>query len=229
MHQSINEAIDQYGISTSTIADVLDAFGISGCLSHELTPVTPGKGLFFGRAYTVKWRPVRKGKSITQAQPSTWNQVRNFLVPELPTGKGLVYVAGAGPLVRDAALAGGISATYFHRQLQFEGMVLGGAVRDMDSIDGLGLPVVASNSSPTDTQGSYRVSEVGTECTIDNVIVRTGDWIFSDNNGTVVVPADRMDQILDEAVAVEQAESRILAEMDRGTPLHHLIDEMGRI
>lgn len=40
---------------------------------------------------------------------------RGILVPELKRADGLVYVAGGGPLITEAALAGGMSCTYFEK------------------------------------------------------------------------------------------------------------------
>ncbi|MGO2344622.1 MAG: RraA family protein, partial [Providencia sp.] len=57
-----------------------------------------------GQAYTVQWKLVKKGKNIIEKQPSTWDQVRQFLVPELKSAEGLIYIAGAGDLIKHAAL-----------------------------------------------------------------------------------------------------------------------------
>ena len=163
-----------------------------------------------------------------QPQPSTWQQVEGFLVPELECATGRVYVAGAGPLVTDAALAGGLSATYFAK-LGFEGLVLGGAIRDPATLAGVDLPVAATNFVPSDTQGAYRVEETGSWCMVEHVMVNTGDWVVSDEAGTIVVPLSRVDEVLERAEALEQLEASMLEQVRAGARLPDLVARAKRI
>jgi regulator of RNase E activity RraA len=98
-------------LGTSTIADVLDAFGIDGVLSSEIRPCNVTTHHIVGYAYTVRWVQARKTHDILASQSSTWDQVKQFLVPDIVQGCSHVYVAGAGPLLTNAALVGGLSAT----------------------------------------------------------------------------------------------------------------------
>ncbi|WP_221351110.1 RraA family protein [Streptomyces beigongshangae] len=229
-HALLARAVHEHGVSTPAVADVLDALGITNrVLDPRLHRVSGDHRMFFGAAYTVSWVAVRKGASIVAASPSTWQEVRDFLVPQVIDGRGMVYVAGSGPLVTDAALAGGLSTTYLLEQLGFEGMVLGGAVRDRDVVGQSTRPVVASNFVPTDTQGAYRVESVGSTCLIDHVLVRTGDWVLSDGNGTVVVPAARLHEVLAAATATGRTEQDVLRRIRAGERLPGIIDEVGTI
>jgi regulator of RNase E activity RraA len=155
--------------------------------------------------------------------------VRGFLVPDISDGQGQVYVAGAGALLTHAALAGGMSVTYLLEQVGFHAVVLGGAVRDRAVVEVMDRPVVASNFVPTDTQGAYRVSETGTACRIGDVCVTTGDWVFTDGNGTVVVRDDVVVDVLEKAMEVERAEASVLQQIRSGRSLAEIIDEGGQI
>jgi regulator of RNase E activity RraA len=222
--------IGEAGLSTCAVVDVLDGMGVTAAvLPTGLTPQSGTSALVYGAAYTVSWVPVRKQASIHAPGPSTWQQVRAFLVPELTDGRGKVYVGGAGELLTHAALAGGMSVTYLLEQLGFEAVVLGGAVRDRAVVEAMNRPVIASNFVPTDTQGAYRVSETGTECRIGDVRIVTGDWVFTDGNGTVVVREDIVEEVLKRAVAVEDAEASILRQLRAGRPLPAIVDEGGQI
>ncbi|KUF16415.1 MULTISPECIES: hypothetical protein [Streptomyces] len=226
----VAQTVYDHNLSTPALADVLDALGVTNrVLNSRLHRVSGAGRMFFGTAYTVSWVAVRKGPSIVAASPSTWHEVRDFLLPEVADGRGMVYVAGSGPLVTDAALAGGLSTTYLLEQVQFEGMVLGGAIRDRDVVEQSVRPVVASNFVPTDTQGAYRVESAGTTCLIDHVLVHTGDWVFSDGNGTVVVPSARLHEVLSAATATGRTEQDILRRIRAGERLPGVIDEVGTI
>lgn len=215
-------------ISTSTIIDILDGLKAGSVLSHELYSINNDEFYIVGQAYTVQWKLVKKGKNITEKQISTWEQVQNFLVPELKNAEGLIYVSGYGELMRHAALAGGMSCTYF-QQLGFNGIILGGAVRDIQELRELNIPVIASNIIPSDTQGAYYVSETGTTCRIEDNIIHTGDLIISDANGSVIVPLNLIDKVFKEAEKINKTENMMLAEIKSGKRLPDLINETGRI
>jgi len=215
-------------ISSATVADVLDAMGVDGALDGRIHAQNKRHFHAVGYAYTVQWAPVRKLRDIKGPQPSTWEQVKNFLVPQLSTGRDLVYVAGAGPLLCDAALAGGMSSTYF-QQLGFEAVVLGGAVRDLSELERLDMPVLATNPIPTDTQGAYKVAEVGGSCIVDNRLIRSGDLIVADENGVVAVPGELVGETLERAMAIERLEAEMLDRIRQGERLPELIERSGRI
>lgn len=222
--------IEKFGISSCTIADVLDGLGTFGALSYEVRSLNaPAPKPVFGQAYTVQWELVRKQCSIVSEMPSTWNQVRDFLVPELRSADGLVYVAGGGPLVKAGALAGGISSMYFDQTLHFEAVILGGAIRDKQIIDQLNLPIWGTNFCPTDTQGAYRVAHSGKFCVIDGFTVRTGDWIFADANGVIVIPNRLVKEVIRQSIEVEKNEASIINKVRAGAYLPGLIDVFGRI
>jgi regulator of RNase E activity RraA len=228
--EAVQSAVREHGISTCTISDVLDGLGVSNAvLDSTLRRLSGGTGMFLGVALPVSWAIVRKGPRITAGSPSTWAQVRDFVVPEVTDGSGRIYVAGAGRLVTDAALAGGLSLTYLLRALHFEGAVLGGAVRDRALVEANGFPVAASNFVPTDTQGAFRVQSVNEACMINNVTIYAGDWVFSDGNGTVVVPPHLLDEVVRAAAAIERTERQILERILAGQRLPEIIDEIGRI
>ncbi|MEY0177404.1 RraA family protein [Providencia rettgeri] len=222
------EKIKNLKISTSTIIDILDGLTSGSVLSHELHPLNMNDFYIVGHAYTVQWKLIKKGKCIIEKQSSTWEQVQQFLVPELHNASGLIYVAGYGDLMKHAALAGGMSCTYF-QQLGFNGIILGGAVRDIQELRDLNIPVIASNIIPSDTQGAYYVSETGTSCRIEDNIIQTGDLIISDANGSVVVPLDMIDKVFEEAVKINNTENTMLAQIKSGRRLPDLINETGRI
>ncbi|WP_261566769.1 RraA family protein [Frankia gtarii] len=230
-HESVAKLVAATGgTSTCTIVDVLDGLGLAeSVLPPGLRARTDAVELTFGIAYTVSWVPVHKGGRIHDPSPSTWQQVREFLVPDVRDGHEMVYVAGAGDVLTHAALAGGMSLTYLLEQVGFKAAVLGGAVRDEAIVRALTRPVVASNAIPTDTQGSYRVAATGTQCRIGDVRIHTGDWVFIDGNGIVVVPDEHVEEVLRRAAEVERVEAEILARVRAGERLPEIVDAGGRI
>lgn len=231
LHSTVELKIREHGIGTPTISDVLDALGIRGCVLDSRVgflnsaPTT----LIHGAAYPVQWHPVRKGPTITAASPSTWEEVRDFIVPELTDGRGQIYVAGSGPLMTDAAMLGGMSTTYLSQNLQFEGIVLGGAIRDRKIVQHLPTAVVGTGFIPVDSQGAFEAVSDVEHCIISGVVVNRGDWIISDGDGTVIIPRARLEEVLDRSAAIENVEEDMLGQIRSGAYLPELIDTVGRI
>ncbi|MFI6439110.1 hypothetical protein [Streptomyces sp. NPDC050759] len=229
-HAKVAAFLKETGVSTCAVADALDGLGVANAvLDSGLKCLSQGGTMSFGAAFPVSWAPVRKGSSIVRPGPSTWSEVRDFLVPEVTDGSGRFYVAGAGPLVTEAALAGGMSTTYLIETLGFEGMVLGGAIRDQDLVAQVPAPVVASNFIPTDTQGAYRVVSAGDRCLVGSTVIVNGDWIFTDGNGTAVVPHDLLGETLTAAAGIEEREAATLTRVRSGERLPELVDALGQI
>lgn len=230
VHKSIDAAIRGNSIGTPTISDVLDSLGIKAAVLDSRIGFIKGEPrLVHGAAYPVQWHPVRKGARITDPGPSTWEEVRDFIVPELTDGRGQVYVSGSGPLMTEAAMLGGMSTTYLSMNLRFEGIVLGGAIRDRKVIQGLDTPVLATGYVPVDSQGAYEAVSDVNHCIISGVIVAKGDWIVADGDGTVVIPRNRLQEVLDLSAAIESTEEAMLGRIRDGAYLPELIDHIGRI
>lgn len=216
-------------LHSSTLADVLDTFGVWGVLDNEVKLVNGVEAPLFGSAYTVRWSPVRKPHNIMSPQPSTWDDVKHFLVPDVRDGSKSIYVGGVdGGLLKDLALAGGFSATDLCGR-GFRGMILGGAIRDAHVVGTLPIPIWATNYTPADTQGNFRVSEVGTSCFVGRIQIRTGDFVFADASGCVVVPQHLVDEVLVKALDIERREVTIQEKVSAGESLWDVVHHLGRL
>ena len=224
----ILESVD---VGTATISDVLDARGERNhVLSPSIRPlIGPIERTVHGSAATVQWDLVRKGPAITAPGPSTWTEVRDFIVPGIDDGSKHVYVAGSGPLMKSAAMLGGLSTTYLLETLRFEAIVAGGAIRDRRVVASSRSPVVGTGFVPVDSQGAFRASAENGFCIVDGIIVRSGDWVFIDGDGTVTVPRAIVLDVLEQCAAIEQTEEQILRRVSAGERLPDLIDCIGRI
>ncbi len=216
-------------LHSGILADVLDGFGIWGALDPSIVCLSRFQKNVLGRALTVRWRPSRKSHRILEAQESTWNLVKDFLLPGATNGAGLIYTAGVEDgLLEQFALAGGFSATSVQNR-GFEGMILGGAIRDAHVVKTLDLPVWATNFTPVDTQGNYEVAEIGTWCPIENVRIQTGDWIFADESGVIVIPQDKASQVFAKASEVAGTEEAIESRASAGEDVFDIVAEVGHL
>jgi 3-hexulose-6-phosphate synthase/6-phospho-3-hexuloisomerase len=99
-----------------------------------------------------------------------------------------------------------------------EGVVVDGAVRDVDEIRALNYPLFASSNTPAAGEPKG-MGEINAEISCGGQVVRPGDYIIGDDSGVVVVPKERAYEIARRAKEVEKAESRLYEEIRRGKTL----------
>jgi regulator of RNase E activity RraA len=112
------------------------------------------------------------------------------------------------------AILGELMTTYAET-LGFEGIVVDGAVRDHDPISSGGIPVFARGISH---MGPYKSGPgaVHGAATIGGVPVADGDLVVGDADGVVVVPAERVHEVLELAEAVVAKEEGQRADIAAG-------------
>jgi 3-hexulose-6-phosphate synthase / 6-phospho-3-hexuloisomerase len=128
-------------------------------------------------------------------------------------GDVIVVDAGGGP----TAIWGELASWSAHGR-KLAGVVVDGAVRDLDAILELGFPAfsrsVSSNAGEPKGHG-----EIGVEVTVGGQRVRPGDWIVADLSGVVVVPRERAQEIANRSLDVLEHENRVREEIRRGSTL----------
>jgi 3-hexulose-6-phosphate synthase/6-phospho-3-hexuloisomerase len=109
-------------------------------------------------------------------------------------------------------------ATWSAKLKDLGGVVIDGAIRDLDDLIKIDFPVfsrhIASNAGEPKGLG-----EIGAEITCGNQIVKTGDWIIGDDSGIVVVPQEIAQEIANRALDVKEHENRIREEIKAGGSL----------
>jgi 3-hexulose-6-phosphate synthase/6-phospho-3-hexuloisomerase len=130
-------------------------------------------------------------------------------------GPGDVIVVDAGG---QTTAVWGELASWSARGRQVAGVVIDGAVRDLDAILAMGFPVVSRFVSPNAGEPKGH-GEIGVEIVVGGQRVRPGDWIVADLSGTVVVPRERAQEIANRALDVLEHENRVREEIRRGGTL----------
>jgi regulator of RNase E activity RraA len=175
-------------ISPTTLADVL---GRGQVMDIGIRPLWPSVPRVAGPAFTVRCPPgdnLMLHAAIYRAEP------------------GSVIVVQAGDV--DYALAGGNVCAVAQRR-GIAGFVLDGVVRDLAEVRELGFPVFARGLIPVPGIKAA-VTPLNAEVRCGGVTVRPGDIVVADEEGVVVTPRDRGEQVLRDArakMAQEAAES----------------------
>ncbi|MFL0426252.1 hypothetical protein ACH0AC_10820 [Micrococcus luteus] len=224
------EEVRAHGVTVANLSDAMDYLSVYDQVVVGLRNFTPASGRFSGLASTVRWIRQRKDRSIMEGGQSTWQSVKDFVRPVIEEpGVPTVYVAGAGELVMREALLGGLSAYYLTETLGFEAIVLGGSVRDHDDLDTLRKPILASNYSPIDTQGSYIADADSGYCSIEGVRVENGDLVVGDRSGVAVIPSSKAWEVVQKAVRLKESEAGTRHRLTAGEALTDIIEDLGHI
>lgn len=186
-------------VSTPNISDALQRKGEM----KGIKPITPGAKMA-GRAFTVRTYPGDWAKPVEA-------------IDYAPPGSVIVIDAAGG----DKAVWGEL-ATWSCVVKGVRGVVIDGAIRDVDEIRALGFPAFARHINPTagDPKG---FGELNVEITCGGVKVRPGDWVIGDDNGVVVVPQELAVEIANRAMDVLEKENRIREEIKRGSTLSQVL------
>jgi 3-hexulose-6-phosphate synthase/6-phospho-3-hexuloisomerase len=131
-----------------------------------------------------------------------------------------VIVVYAGS--KDVAIWGEL-ASWSCKQKGIAGIVIDGAVRDVEEIRRLRFPVFAAYVVPNagEPKGFGELNAV-IQC--GGQEVKTGDWIIGDDNGVVVVPKERAYEMARRAKEVWKNEERVREEIKRGKTLSQVLE-----
>ena len=188
-------------VSSPNVADAMQKRGV---ISGLVPRMTHGAKLV-GPALTVRtadgdWaKPV---EAIDRAKPG------DVIVIDVGGGPTAVW----GELAANSALVRGVA-----------GVVVDGAVRDVDAIIDLGFPCFSRHVAPHAGEPKGH-GEIGGEIEIGGQTVHSGDWVVGDESGLVVVPRDVAVEMANRALEVLERENRIREEIKRGGTLSSVLE-----
>ena len=84
-----------------------------------------------------------------------------------------------------------------------------GGCRDTDFILKLRFPVCHSFFTPEDIVGRWIATEFEKSIKIGNVIINNGDYILSDRDGSIVIPKEIIQTVIQKTTEVELAENKV--------------------
>ena len=103
------------------------------------------------------------------------------------------------------------------------GVVIDGAIRDVDDIKAMKYPLFAKAVVPNAGEPKG-FGEINSEIQCGGQAVRPGDWITGDESGVVVIPAGRAYEIARRALEIKKNEERIREEIRRGSTLSEVAE-----
>ncbi|HET6203984.1 MAG TPA: RraA family protein [Planctomycetota bacterium] len=187
--------------STCTVSDALDRLNLRGA-PQGILPLWRGCPKIAGRAATM--RLVAEGPA---------SPVRGTLEAIAAASAGDVVVVDHGGRL-DVNSFGGL-ASFAARRRRLAGVVIDGVTRDVDEMKGLRFPAFGRGVIQQSVRGRCAFAGRGIEVGLGGVLVRPGDLVLADDNGVVVVPWDRVEEvfrIVRECAAAEKKVKGLIAQ-----------------
>ena len=193
------------GLASSNLADAMGRFNFMD------PAIRPRSGLpLCGLAVTVNCRPAD-----------------NLMIHKA------LQVAQAGDIVVVATSGNTASAVFgelmCHTAVaqQLGGIIVDGAIRDIDAITRLGFPAYSRTVSPggCDKDGP---GEINVPISCGTTVVAPGDIVVGDEDGVAVVPRAHAEEVLQLVAELVTREEKRIAEIRAGTVFRADVDELLR-
>jgi 3-hexulose-6-phosphate synthase/6-phospho-3-hexuloisomerase len=179
--------------------NITDAMHRKGAMSGILSIC--GNVKMVGKAVTVQTVAGDWAKPVEAIDVAGENEVIVI------NNDGAVHIAPWGELATLSGMKKGLS-----------GVVIDGAVRDVDDIRAMKFPVFAKAIVPNAGEPKG-FGEINAEIQCGGQSVFPGDWIVGDESGVGVIPSVRAYEIARRAMEVRKNEERIREEIRRGSTL----------
>ncbi|MCM8804845.1 MAG: orotidine 5'-phosphate decarboxylase [Candidatus Omnitrophica bacterium] len=188
-------------VSTANISDALHRSGwIKG-----VKPILNENFKIVGKCITVRTYPGDWAKPVEAIDLAEEGDVI------------IIDAGGVGPA------CWGELATNSAIMKKLEGVVIFGAVRDIEEIIKLKFPVFAKIITPQAGEPKG-FGEINIPIKIEGQIISPGDWIIGDLDGVVVIPKEKVVEIANRAMDVLERENRIRKEIIEGETLSKVMD-----
>jgi 4-hydroxy-4-methyl-2-oxoglutarate aldolase len=187
-------------IPPSTLGHFLD----EGFLDIEIRPIFRPIALV-GRAFTISAPPRDNGiyrRALRECQP------------------GDVLVIHRGGDLRHASFGGNLGLAA--KNCGIAGAVLDGPVTDLVELTEIRLPVFARGVSALTTRRLDLGGTIGEPIVCGGVHVAHGDYVVADDDGVLIIPASRIEAVLEQGRAARQREKETWQWLSEGKTLDDL-------
>lgn len=189
-------------VSTTNISDALDKIGVRGAVIG-IRPLF-GKPKVVGQAITIKITAagVEKSKAHLGVEAIDMAEKGDVIVID---NHGDTHNNCWGEILSCAAKMKGVS-----------GIIIDGAARDVDICEEIDFPILARAVVPITARGRIVQEDFNCPIRIGDVHVRPGDILMGDINGVVVIPVEKIDQVVTEAEILMDKEEQMKRDIMAG-------------
>jgi len=202
----------------SVLSDCLDSAGVMDqALPSRIRPLDEAS-VMVGRARTAQFMEVDHHEAGTNPYELEIALIDSLARDEIPVFacSNPERIAPWGELLSTAAQVRGAA-----------GALMDGCTRDVKAIRAMGFPVFHGGIGPLDSKGRGRVMALDVPVRCAGVKVASGDLIFGDADGVVVIPRTIEEKVLALAFDKIKGEKRTLDDLRAGGKLGDVFAKYG--
>ncbi|MHC8320908.1 RraA family protein [Pseudomonas sp. GB2N2] len=204
---------------SAVLSDVMDDLGLTSQAMRPFLRPVDDQLVMMGRVRTglfVDTYSVREGENPYAVEIALLDDLKPGEVPVLACNGPTNRIAPWGELLTTASKARGAV-----------GCVTDGLVRDVRHIKALQFPVFHGGIGPLDSRGRARMTEMDTPVECGGVKVRSGDIVFGDIDGVVIIPQERAAEVIELARIKVNSENNTRDELREGKLLRDVYEKYG--
>lgn len=190
-------------LDTTSVSDAVDKLGLGPCGLLHITPVIQGTAIC-GQAFTVHYTPCGQVAGT----------VGDFL-DDVEPGQ-VVVIDNSG---RDYATIWGDIMSATAQLKKVAGTLADGVCRDVPAIRKMGYPVFSKGCYMVTGKDRVYVDAVEVPVSVSGMQVKPGDLIMADDSGAIVVPFEKVMEVLPVAESISKTEEGIVELVRSGVPL----------
>ena len=181
------------------VYDVMRAMGLAdGVLPKDIRPIATSQ-VVAGRVFAIEGSP-KTGALSEQETLTKWCQ----LLSAAPADHVLI----CQPHDSEVAHMGELSAeTLSHKQVR--GYIVDGGCRDTGFIENIGFAVWRRYDTPRDVVGKWTADRLGGTIDIGGVKIHTGDYVFADRDGILIIPRERAEALVERCEVLMNTENKV--------------------
>ncbi|WP_375749137.1 RraA family protein [Vibrio sp. HN007] len=200
MHSSLLERLDK--LDTNTVSDALDFLGLSGA-TFGVRPLWDCPKIV-GRASTIKLGPKKDEKPA--------QHLITPVIDAITTNDRILVIAGGTPGISCWGDIIANAATVKH----IRGSVIDGCSRDIEGSESIGYPLYGKGITMISARNRVVQYDSGCEIEFSGVKVNEDDYVIADRCGTVFVPQEHIEAVLDMAEKIDRRQERMVEEVRQG-------------
>ncbi len=191
---------------SGAVYDVLRAKGYKNqTLPHYIQPLNKSH-ILAGRVFTIQ------GDKIETLSDNETLLMWCELLSKIPAD----VVVICQPNDHTMAHMGELSAETLTLK-KVRGYIVDGGCRDSAFILKLGFPVFCKYFTPVDIVGKWAATAYEEDVIIGDVVIKSGDYIIADRDGSIIIPQDIIEAVVEETEIVLNTENLVRKAILQGT------------
>jgi len=208
-----NSLLDRLStLDTNTVSDALDFLHLKGA-TYGIRPLWECPKIV-GRASTVQVGVKKQG-----AAPTT--HLLTPVIDAVTTNDRVLVISGGtegiscwGDIIANASKVKGIRGT-----------IIDGTSRDIDGSSDIGYPVYGRGVTMISARNRLVQLESGSPIQVASITVNQDDFVIADRCGTVFVPADRIEEVLELGERIDRRQIRMVQDVRSGKSVSEVMHD----